>query len=45
MNAGDSGLATEDDGANLALLATIAGLALVAGTTGAVSFARARRQD
>ncbi len=45
VDAGDSGLATEDDGANLALLATIAGLALVAGATGAVSLARARRQD
>jgi hypothetical protein len=45
VDAGDSGLAAEDDGANLALLATIAGLALVAGATGAVSLARARRQD
>lgn len=45
VDAGDSGLAAEDTGANLALLATIAGLALVAGATGAVSLARARRQD
>jgi hypothetical protein len=45
VDAGDSGVAAEDNGANLALLATIAGLALVAGATGAVSLARARRQD
>lgn len=45
VDAGDSGLAAQDDGADLALLATIAGLALVAGATGAVSLARARRQD
>lgn len=45
VDAGESGLAAQDDGTNLALLATIAGLALVAGATGAVSLARARRQD
>lgn len=44
VNTGDSGLAATDSGPNVALLATVAGLALVAGTTGAVSLAR-RRND
>ena len=43
VDTGDSGLATDATGPSAALLATIAGLALVAGTTGAVSLARARR--
>ena len=43
VDTGDSGLATDASGPSSALLATIAGLAIVAGTTGAVSLARARR--
>jgi len=43
VDTGNSGLATDSTGPNVALLATIAGLAAVAGTTGAVSLARSRR--
>lgn len=43
VDTGDSGLAADSTGPNTVVLATIAGLALVAGTTGAVSLARARR--
>lgn len=42
VNTGDSGLAATDSGPNMALLATVAGLALAAGTTGVVSLARRR---
>jgi hypothetical protein len=45
VDTGDSGLAAQQSGPNNALLATVAGLALVAGATGAVSLARARRND
>lgn len=43
VDTGDSGLATDQSGPSTALLITVAGLAVVAGTTGAVSLARARR--
>lgn len=43
VDTGDSGLATDQSGPSTALLITVAGLALAAGTTGAVSLARARR--
>lgn len=44
VDTGNSGLAATSSGPNMALLATVAGLALAAGTTGAVSLAR-RRND
>ena len=43
MNAGDSGLAASASGPSMVLLAGIAGLAALVGTTGAVSLARSRR--
>lgn len=43
VDAGDSGLAASTSGPNLVLLAGIAALAVLAGTTGAVSLARSRR--
>ena len=43
VDAGDSGLAAEAAGPSMLLLAGIAGLALLVGTTGARSLARARR--
>jgi hypothetical protein len=43
VDTGDTGLAAEAAGPTLALLATIAGLAVVGGAAGAVSLARARR--
>ena len=43
VNAGDSGLAASASGPSMVLLAGIAGLAALVGTTGAVSLARARR--
>lgn len=44
VDTGTGGLAAEQSGPNVALLATILGLAAVAGTTGVVSLARARRE-
>jgi len=43
VNAGDSGLAASASGPSMVLLAGIAGLAALVGTTGAVSLARSRR--
>ena len=43
VDTGDSGLATDDSGRNVALLATIAGLALIAGSAGVFSLTRNRR--
>jgi hypothetical protein len=43
VDSGDSGLAAGQSGPNVALLATVAGLAVVAGTTGAMTLVRARR--
>ena len=43
VNAGDSGLAASASEPNMVLLAGIAGLAALVGTTGAVSLARSRR--
>jgi hypothetical protein len=45
VDTGDTGLAAEAAGPNLALLATIAGLAVVGGAAGAASLAKARRED
>jgi hypothetical protein len=44
VNAGNSGLAADASGPSTVLLAGIAALAVLAGTSGAVSLARARRQ-
>jgi hypothetical protein len=45
VDTGTSGRAADSSGPNMAVLATIAGLAFVAGTTGAVSLARSRRSN
>lgn len=43
VDTGNSGLATDSSGPNAAVLATVAGLAVLAGSAGAVSLARTRR--
>lgn len=44
VDSGDSGLAAESPGRDLTFVATLAGLALVSGGTGAVALARSRRR-
>lgn len=44
VDSGDSGLAAERPGMDLTFVATLAGLALVSGGTGAVALARSRRR-